>query len=301
MPYKVESMLMGGDAPHDTSTELCFNPPNGPFGPDNQVTGAIGPGGDEDWIIIELSEGKEYTISVGGSQEDGELNDSVLKLMDGKGDLIDMNDDVKPAEGMLGSKLVYTPDAGSGTQKYFISVSGNGGNPGAGSDVTGSYTVNVEEVAVLPEGEGEDIEGTDGADKLTGTADSEFIAGLKGNDTLHGGGGDDTLDGGPGADLLVGGPGADTLKGGSSRYDSNNDNTNDAEHQDTISYKYSPAGVTINLRAGTASGGDAEGDDLALDIENVIGSMHDDALSGSRGENRLWVLGCAVAGCWSGL
>ena len=65
MPYKVETMLMGGDAPNDTSTQLCFNPPNGPFveGDGNEVTGTIG-AGDEDWIVIELSEGKEYTITV---------------------------------------------------------------------------------------------------------------------------------------------------------------------------------------------------------------------------------------------
>ena len=63
---------------------------------------------------------------------------------------------------------------------------------------------------------------------------------------------------------------------------------------DTVSYKYSPAGVNINLRAGTASGGDADGDMLADDIENVEGSMYDDVISGSRGgnaNNRLWGLG----------
>ena len=42
--------------------------------------------GDADWISIEMSEGKEYTITVGGSQTAGELNDSILKLMDSKRD-----------------------------------------------------------------------------------------------------------------------------------------------------------------------------------------------------------------------
>ena len=280
MPYKNESMLMGGDASNDVNTQLCFNPPEGPFDASNVVTGTIGPGGDEDWIIIKLTEGNMYTISVGGDRTADRLNDSVLKLMDSKGSLIDMNDDKDGAKGMLGSELTFTPEAGSGTQTYFISVSGNSGNPGAGSDVTGGYTVTVKQVAVLPAGEGADIEGTMYADKLTGTADGESIAGLGGNDTIDGRGGDDSLSGGGGNDLLKGGAGADTLKGGAG--------------EDTISYMGSPMGVTINLNAGTASGGDATGDKLGEDIENVIGSDHDDTLTGTDDVNmgnKLWGMG----------
>ena len=303
MPYKNETMLMGGDASADTSTELCFNPPEGPFGPDNVVMGNIAHANDEDWIAIKLTEGNEYTITVGGSQTAGELNDSVLKLMDGKGGLISMNDDVKPAEGMLGSKLVFTPEAGSGTQVYFISVSGYTGNPGANN--TGDYTVSVAEMAVLPAGESADIEGTPMADKLTGTDDSESIAGLAGDDTIYGLGGDDSLSGGAGADLLMGGAGADTLKGGTSTYDhdgdalnedgsTNTDATPEIPHLDTISYMGSPMGVTINLHDGTARGGHAEGDTLGEDIENVMGSMYDDTITGTDDVNvgnSLWGLG----------
>ncbi len=292
MPYKSESMLMGGDASNDTSTQLCFNPPEGPFGPGNQITGTIAHAGDEDWIAIKLTEGNTYTITVMGraTVEDDDttadvneatasmLNDSVLKLMDGKGGLIDMNDDKDGAKGMLYSELKFTPEVGSGTQVYFLSVSGYDGNPGA--DNTGGYTVNVVETAILPEGEGADITGTENADKLSGTANGESIAGLEGNDTIYGGGGDDTLLGGDDNDLLVGGAGADTLKGGAG--------------EDTISYRYSPMGVTINLNAGTASGGDATGDTLGEMIENVMGSMHDDTITGTDNisvGNKLWGLG----------
>ena len=236
--------------------------------------------GDEDWISIELSEGNEYTITVGGSQDDGELNDSILKLMDGKGGLISMNDDTDAAKGMLGSTLKFTPEAGSGTQTYYISVSGYSGNPGA--ENTGTYTLSVTGMAVPPAGEGADIAATSDADhKLTGTDDSESIAGMGGNDTLIGLGGDDTLSGGGGNDLLNGGPGADTLKGG-------------AGEMDTISYEYSPEGVTINLGDGTARGGDADGDtivDMGDDrVENIIGSMHDDSLTGNSRPNSIWGL-----------
>ena len=285
MPYKNESMLMGMDASNDTSTQLSFDPPEGPFDASNVVTGTIAHANDEDWIAIELTEGNTYTITTGGGTGEGQLNDSVLKLMDGKGGEIAMNDDTDPAKGKLGSEIKFTPEAGSGTQVYFISVSGYTGNPGANN--TGSYTVSVKEVAVLPAGEGADIEGTDMADKLTGTADGESIAGLGGDDTIYGGGGDDTLEGGAGNDLLVGGAGADTLKGGAHTHD---DMGNGG---DTISYKYSPMGVTINLNAGTASGGDADGDVLGEDIENVIGSMHDDMITGTDDVNvgnSLWGL-----------
>ena len=301
MPYKNEMMLMGMDASADTSTQLCFDPPEGPFGPDNVVTGEITHTNDEDWIAIKLTEGNTYTITTGGGTGD-ELNDSVLKLMSSKGGLIAMNDDKDPTDGDLSSELEFTPEVGSGTQVYFISVSGYTGNPGANN--TGSYTVSVAQAAVLPPGESADIEGTENADKLAGTGDSESIAGLAGDDTLYGGAGDDMLFGGDGADLLVGGAGADTLEGGSSTYDHDGDGENDdgspnadaspeIEHLDTISYSYSPAGVSINLTSGAASGGDAEGDTLGDDIENVIGSAHDDVLTGTDDVNvgnSLWGL-----------
>ena len=161
---------------------------------------------------------------------------------------------------------------------YYLSVSANTGNPGA--DDTGDYTVRVVAMAALPAGEGADIEGTELTDKLTGTADGESIAGLSGNDTLYGGGGDDSLSGGPGNDLLKGGPGADTLEGGAGL--------------DTISYEDSPTGVTIHLEAGTAMGGDAEGDELGEDIEHVIGSVYGDTLTGAdaiHAGSKLWGLG----------
>ena len=244
--------------------------------------GSLTPG-DEDWVAIELTEGNMYTITVGGGDATmGQLNDSVLMLLDSKGAVIrspmndDTADDKDGAKGDLSSEIKFTPETGTGTQVYYISVSGNSANPG--NPQTGSYTVNVMEVALPPEGEGADIEATSNADhKLTGTADGESIAGMGGNDVLTGGGGDDTLSGGGGNDLLNGGPGADTLNGG--------------EGTDTITYMGSRMGVTINLRAGTASGGDAEGDTLGDDIENVMGSMYDDSLSGSRANNMIWGLG----------
>ena len=303
MPYKDESKLTGMDAPNDTSTQLCFNPPNGPF-EGNEVTGTIG-AGDEDWIAIELSEGKEYTITIHGNGAPGsQLQDSVIKLATSKGDVFMMKDDDYNPDGsikMTGGApnyhptLKFTPQAGTGTQKYFISVSGYTDNPGA-SNNTGGYRVTVKEVSVLPVGESGDIEGSDTVnDKLTGTDLAEVILGFGGDDTLTGLGGDDTLNGGAGSDLLIGGKGADVLRGGTSTYDHDADPaTRETPHIDTISYAASAEGVTINLRDGTAMGGDAEGDDLGHDIENVMGSMYDDTITGTDDVtlgNHIWGLG----------
>ncbi len=296
MPYTNESDLMGRDAPNSTATELCFNPPNGPFGAGNAVTGNIDKRGDEDWIIIELSERMKYTINVKtmhtmDSDDDdvndsGGLTDSVLKIMDAKGNVILENDDIDARKGNLMSELEFTPEAGSGTQKYYISVSGYTGNPGATN--IGEYTVEVKEEAVLPVGAGETITVAEGmedkAHKLVGDNLNNKITGGNKDDTIDGMGGNDELNGGAGNDLLIGGKGGDKLSGGSG-------------DMDTISYTGSAAGVSINLLAGSASGGDAEGDEIVDNrrtddrIENVQGSEHDDSITGNREMNMLWGLG----------
>ena len=241
---------------------------------------------DEDWIAIEMTAGMLYTINLSGrnvdldpevdSGTDGDLindNDGVadtfLKLFDSKGGLIKQNDDIKGEEGNLNSEFQFIPEV-SGT--YYISAGAYLGNVGA--DNGGAYEVTVTEmVAGLPD----PIDGTDGDDKLRGTENGERITGGDGDDSLFGFGGDDTLSGGMGNDLLVGGMGGDSLSGG--------------EGVDTISYNVSPAGVTINLTDGTARGGDADGDTLVDRgddrIENVVGSGHDDVLTGNRQANTL--------------
>ncbi len=80
------------------------------------------------------------------------------------------------------------------------------------------------------------------------------------------------FEGGDGADYLSGREGADTLIGGNG--------------SDTASYRASAAGVTVNLTAGTASGGDAAGDVLSA-IENLTGSAYADTLIGDSLANRL--------------
>ena len=53
---------------------------------------------------------------------------------------------------------------------------------------------------------------------------------------------------------------------------------------DTVAYTLSPAAVTVNLTAGTATG---EGSDTLLLLENVNGSGAADTITGNGGPNTL--------------
>ena len=179
--------------------------------------------------------------------------------------MIDSNDDANPRT-RDSEVMTFTPEV-SGT--YYLGVTYYDANPNRGDG--GGYLVSVEELPEYNLIVGD--MGENKQDKLMGTDDArpDHIFGETDHDSLYGGRGDDMLDGGPGNDLLLGGPGADELVGGEDP---------DGDDQDTISYKTSMAGVTINLLTGTARGGDADGDTFGTDIEDVQGSMYDDRLSG---------------------
>ncbi|WP_342238723.1 beta strand repeat-containing protein [Inquilinus sp. OTU3971] len=130
---------------------------------------------------------------------------------------------------------------------------------GAGTNDTADYSGSASAVTVdlvTGTGSGGDAQG----DTLTGV---ENLIGSAGNDTLIGSAGDNTLTGGAGADALTGNGGVDTAD-----------------------YSGSGAGVTVDLIAGTGTGGDAQGDTLAS-IENLTGSAFRDVLHGSAGANAL--------------
>ena len=128
-----------------------------------------------------------------------------------------------------------------------------------------------------------DLDGGAGNDTLYGGpgGGDDVLRGGTGNDRLWGGQGADTLTGGPGDDSLAGGPDADTLNG-----DAGTDTLDGGAGTDTADYTDSDAAVMVNLSTSSVSGGYATGDILS-NIENVVGSRHDDALSGDAGPNRL--------------
>lgn len=109
----------------------------------------------------------------------------------------------------------------------------------------------------------ENIVGTRHDDLIFGDDANNFLRGLEGVDQLFGGEGDD---------FLRGEQGADTLDGGNGR--------------DWAYYATSSAAVTVDLGAGTASGGHAEGDSF-VSIERVFGSVFNDSITGDAGANYL--------------
>ena len=129
----------------------------------------------------------------------------------------------------------------------------------------------------------ENLYGSDHDDILVGAHSSNWLIGFDG---------DDELDGREGHDLLEGRAGADVLRGG--------------DGNDLASYAFSREAVEVRLHNGIARGGEAEGDSFpgrktveyvnpagdtveieVPDIEDLIGSAHDDILDGAHGSNRL--------------
>lgn len=89
------------------------------------------------------------------------------------------------------------------------------------------------------------------------------IAGLGFQDYIYGGAGDDQIIGSNSADILDGESGIDTLD-----------------------YRYSKRGVSVNLATNSVAGGHAQGD-LIANFENIYGSKLGDHLTGDRHNNVL--------------
>jgi VCBS repeat-containing protein len=126
-------------------------------------------------------------------------------------------------------------------------IARDGANPRDGQ-ISSPFTLTISGAAAP------DITGTAGNDTITGTTAAENIFGLGGNDIIEGRGGGDRIDGGDGLD--------------------------------TSDYTTSGAAVTINLGAGTATGGAANGD-ILISIERLIGSAFADSLTGDDTNNNL--------------
>lgn len=118
------------------------------------------------------------------------------------------------------------------------------------------------------------------SETITGTAFADTIGGLGGNDVINGLAGGDYLDGGSGNDTVNGGDGDDTLVGGLG-----NDSLNGGNGWDIADYTGAGAAVTVNLAAGTASGG--AGTDTLAGVEEVLGSTYNDILTGDGNANTL--------------
>ncbi len=128
----------------------------------------------------------------------------------------------------------------------------------------------------------ENLRGSAHADVLTGNAADNELQGAGGDDVLQGSGGNDRLLGGDGENILGGDSGDDRLLGGAGA-----DVMNGGDGFDTVDYSGSIQGVVVTL-GGAASGGDADNDTIADDVESVVGTANTDALTGNAAANELW-------------
>ena len=211
-------------------------------------------GGDAEGDTLESVEGL-----TGSAHDDTLIGDAGNNVLEGGAG----------ADTLDGGDGIDTASYAGSTSRVDVRLSGTVVNYG---DATGDTLTNIENLI-----------GSAHNDILVGNGSANALTGNGGNDLLWASSGDDILTGGPGADRLVGGAG-----------------------YDTASYAGSPEGVTVRLHSLKASGGDAQGDtfpytvDVAYtdavgaeqsetlpDVENLIGSTHDDILAGDRRDNDL--------------
>ncbi|MEP4380065.1 MAG: hypothetical protein ABJ363_13765 [Alphaproteobacteria bacterium] len=154
--------------------------------------------------------------------------------------------------------------AGSDTINYSAAASGGSVNLSTGTDSTGATISNIENLV-----------GSNSGDTLVGNGEANVLSGGGGNDTLSGGAGNDRLRGGDGNDILAGGEGADTLNGGAGI--------------DTVVYADATSGVTASLggvgNIDIANLNDEADGDQITNVENLIGSGHNDSLTGNSDAN----------------
>ena len=150
-------------------------------------------------------------------------------------------------------------------------------------------------------------------DPITGDPDDDILYGSSANNRLNGGAGDDVLYGGPGDDELRGGPGVDSYEGGPGSdviivdvedfFDEQNmarqeqdaidggQNPSGRENSDTLSFEdwdpVPPIGVKVDLSRAEVGRNDNSDptERIIKNIENLIGSRHEDTLTGDDGDN----------------
>lgn len=118
------------------------------------------------------------------------------------------------------------------------------------------------------------LNGTNNSETLNGGAGSETINGLNGNDVIFGNGGDDTINGGFGNDTILGGAGFNRLFGGDGNDIFGPETVRGIQiidggaGTDTYYIAAGGAAVTVDLAAGTVTGGLGDGSTLTS-IETV--------------------------------
>jgi len=239
----------------------------------NYWSGTIDGGAGQDVVDYSLqTDNLTISLSTGTATGASGITDSLLNIevaVGGlSGDTLIGDAKVDSLYGGLGDDTLI---AGSGTA-WLFGGSGNDRLIGTGSALAvADYADSTSSLTVVLQGtlagtaysanvgtdtliNIENVYGSNLSDTLIGDAKANTLWGASGNDTIIGGGGGDYLDGGAGTDLL--------------------------------SYASVTAGMTIDMSAGTALGGDGTTDTL-LNFEQVVGSSLNDTIISSTGLSAL--------------
>ncbi|GKX61236.1 beta strand repeat-containing protein [Leminorella grimontii] len=216
-------------------------------------------------LIYPQSQYDMFTASVSFTDSSGELRqenmtfvvvDNPTSLINGQGQI------------QLASHANSVSVTGGSGDDVIIAGSGNGAYDGGGgsntvdfSGMKNALTVDLAGGTASSDGQYalvnvQNVIGTDFDDVLTGDGQDNHLQGGAGNDVLRGGGGNNVLDGGSGIN--------------------------------TLNYDTSASGVSVDLSLGVASDNGLGGSDRILNIQNVVGSSHNDLLIGDAADNALY-------------
>ena len=181
-----------------------------------------------------------------GGGNNAQFTDRVDRLSGGPGDDVLDGDDLP-----TGDKLVDAAAAAGHDQIDFSSAESPVVVDLAAGTATGEGNdtlLHIDDVVGSPQDDV--LVGNDLANELNGAAGDDVVQGAGGDDEIEGSAGDDTMDGGEGRDLI------------------------------TFTFAGDP--VTLDLAAGTATG---QGTDTVTGMEDVVGSLFSDDLTGDDGPN----------------
>lgn len=190
-------------------------------------------------------------------------------------------------DNLIGGRGNDTLVGGAGADSASYFDDGFDGFSGSGVTVnlgTGQATDNWGNTDTLSGIEG--VSGSEYGDHITGSAaGGEFFNGNGGNDFIDGAGGNDFIQGGNGNDTLRGGAGSDTLTGGAGNDDIDGGAITDLINYtdlNTADYSSSGAGIVMDLDTGVVQDG-MGGTDSVANVNWVVGSAHNDSITGSSG------------------
>jgi len=159
-------------------------------------------------------------------------------------------------------------------------------NSGAGPDV---LTAGSQAFTFNAGGGNDSVYGSPGIDTLHGGEGDDRLFGYGGNDQVLGEGGADQLNGGSENDNVDGGTGDDGLEHCSNCIGSGNDPGVGADNYiggggaDRLWLDGHASGMAISIDGQANDGSSGEGDNVGSDIEEIVGTVHNDVFTGSAG------------------